>query len=134
MRACVRGAVALGLALLVGSCGGDDDDGGDGPGPTPPPANSSVLVVITEAGPSPRLINVRAGGQVTFRNDDARPHQFSSDPHPDHTRCPEYNNPVLEQGDLFTVTAQARATSCGLHDHLNPDDTTFRATVTVSGG
>ena len=135
MRARGAGALALGLAaLLCAGCGGDGDgDGTPTPSPAPAPA-SSVLVVITDTGLTPRVINVRAGGQVTFRNDDARPHQLSSDPHPEHTRCPEYNNPVLQQGDLFTATAQPRDGTCPLHDHLNPDSGAFRATVTVTGG
>jgi plastocyanin len=124
----------LGAGALGAACGGDDDgDGPAPPAPQPAPGNA-VLVVITDTGLSPRLINVRPGGQVTFRNDDARAHQLSSDPHPDHTLCPEYNNPVLQQGELFTATAQPRGSPCALHDHLNPDDRTFRGTVTVSGG
>lgn len=136
MHARRRGAVVLGLAaLLLGAgCGGDDGGDGTPPPPAPAPGGSSVLVVITDTGLSPRVINVRAGGQVTFRNDDAAPHQLSSDPHPEHTRCPEYNNPVLQQGDLFTATAQARDGTCPLHDHLNPDSSTFRGAVTVTGG
>ena len=48
---------------------------------------------------------------------------MDSDPHPEHTDCPEINNigfispgQTKETGNLNTVR------TCGYHDHGNPDD------------
>jgi hypothetical protein len=64
---------------------------------------------------------VPPGTRVTFVNNDTRVHEMNSNPHPEHTDCPEIN-----QIDLITV-GQTKLTgnlntvrTCGFHDHLNP--------------
>lgn len=55
-----------------------------------------------------------------------------SDPHPEHTDCPEINNVGLispgqtkETGNLNIVR------TCGYHDHNNPDDARFKGNIII---
>ena len=67
--------------------------------------------------------------RVVFVNNDSRPHEMTSDPHPSHEDCPELNqvgflNPgqQRESGNLvFTRT-------CGFHDHANPGTQSLQGT------
>ena len=61
---------------------------------------------------SPKTITVSAGARVTFINNDSRVHDMESDPHPEHTNCPEIN----QVG--FMTPGQTKLTG-----NLNPSDT-----------
>jgi len=75
---------------------------------------------------------VPAGTRVTFINMDSRDHEMDSDPHPDHTDCPEIN-----QVDFLTP-GQSRLTgnlntsrTCGYHDHLLDTDARLRGSIVI---
>ena len=119
----------LGALLMMIACGG----GGGGSTPTAP-TNPTVTntITITAQGASPRNIQINAGSRVTFVNNDTRAHNMTSDPHPEHTACPELNSVGLlttgqsrESGNLNTVRV------CGFHDHDNPGTTSLTGTVTI---
>lgn len=81
---------------------------------------------------SPSQLTVSPGSRVLFINDDSRPHQVASDPHPEHTDCPEINQVGLlppgqqrETGNLVTVR------TCGVHDHDDPDNTKLHARIVI---
>jgi plastocyanin len=81
---------------------------------------------------SPRAVTIAAGGRVTFANNDDRPHEMNSDPHPAHTDCPSIN----EVG--FLAAGQTKATgtlntprTCGFHDHNRNSDTSLQGTITI---
>src|SRR6267378_3016339 len=82
---------ALVFAPLVAgamACGGSNS--GSTAAPTPGvPAPSAATITITSSGVSPATVTISAGGQVTFVNHDSRNHDMQSDPHPEHTDCPE---------------------------------------------
>jgi hypothetical protein len=40
---------------------------------------------------NPRTVTIAPGGQVLVVNNDSRSHAFFSNPHPEHTDCPEIN-------------------------------------------
>jgi len=87
----------------------------------PSPPGASATITITSAGVSPTQTNVAQGARVLFVNSDARAHNMTSDPHPEHTDCPEINNVGLlqpgqsrETGNLNTIR------TCGFHDHDDP--------------
>src|SRR5687768_1683063 len=80
----VFAVLALGLAATA--CTRSDPAGSV---PTAP--SGSLTVTITSAGVNPKTLVVTPGNQVMFVNNDASPHQMSSDPHPDHMDCPELN-------------------------------------------
>lgn len=130
------GTVA-GLALLA-ACGNGDNNanpggpsGGGGGGGTPPPAGTTIT--ITGSGVSPKSLTVARGSQVTFVNNDSRPHDMASDPHPTHNSCPEIENGVgfmtpgqtKQTGNLNTVR------TCGYHDHNLNQDTSLHGTITI---
>jgi plastocyanin len=89
-------------------------------GPSDPTA-SSRTITITANGASPTSLTIAPGTRVIFLNSDTRPHNMTSDPHPEHDLCPEINVVGLlspgqsrETGNLNTVR------TCGFHDHDNP--------------
>lgn len=120
---------ALPPVALIGlmSCGGSTPTQPDN---TPPTVTNTIT--ITAQGASPRNIQITAGSRVTFVNNDSRAHNMTSDPHPEHTQCPELNSVGLltpgqsrESGNLNTVR------TCGFHDHDNPGTTNLTGTITI---
>lgn len=127
--------LALAAAALVAACGGSGS-------PSPPAGGSggggggtgtvAATITITAAGVSPSSVTVAAGSRVMFVNNDNRAHDMASDPHPDHTQCPEVN----QVG--FLSAGQSRATgnlntprACGFHDHILFDVASLQGTITV---
>jgi plastocyanin len=90
-------------------------------------------MTISSTGVSPSALAIAPGTRVLFVNNDSRPHNMTSDPHPDHTLCPEINVVGLlppgqrrETGNLNAVR------SCGFHDHDNPPPAGNRWTGTLT--
>ena len=131
---CERGLALLFLSALVAACGG-----AGGYSATAPPAGQPVptppglTITISALGVvSPKVLTVSAGSQVTFVNNDAVAHMMFSDPHPEHTDCPELN----QVG--FLPSGQARQTgnlntirTCGYHDHDLPFDTDVQGSIII---
>jgi plastocyanin len=93
---------------------------------------ATTTITITSGGVSPQNIAVARGSQVTFVNNDSRRHDMESDPHPEHTNCPEINsvgtlNPgqSRQTGNLNTVR------TCGFHDHDDANNSSLRGTITI---
>src|SRR3954467_13506963 len=93
-------AVAAALAMTAGSgsgSGSSSSSSPSGPSPTSPtstPAGAvaTTTITITNNVASPKNIIVARGSQVTFINNDTASHNMTSDPHPEHTDCPEINS------------------------------------------
>jgi plastocyanin len=99
--------------------------------PAPPPSQV-VVVTITSAGVSPSTITIAPGTRVRFVNNDAFPHDVTSDPHPTHTTCPQINQVGLLLGGQSRETAVFTAVAtCGYHDHNDPDDAKWTGTILV---
>jgi hypothetical protein len=130
-RLCTLGIRCLTAGLLVSGCGG----GSTPAGPSSPGGSGgdpSITITITSAGVSPKQLTVAQGTRVLFTNNDSRTREMYSDPHPEHTDCPEINNvgdispgQTKDTGNLNTIR------SCGYHDHLNPDDARFKGTIVI---
>ena len=127
---CERRLAFVLLGALMAACGGAGYDTAPGqPVPTPP----GLTITISALGVvSPKVLTVSAGSRVTFVNNDAVAHDMSSDPHPEHTDCPEIN----QVG--FIATGQARQTgnlntirTCGYHDHDLPLDTDVQGSIII---
>ena len=127
MRLCLPAAasVAVGaLAIYVAACGGG------GSSPTQP--GGVATVTITANGVSPSTIQITAGQQVKFVNNDGTTREILSTPHLLHDDCPAINavgslNPGTER-----MTDRLNTTRiCGFHDHRNPDDNRFRGQINV---
>ena len=119
-------------SLLLSSCGGGGDNptpvpsGGGGGGGTP-----GTTITITSAGVSPKTITVSAGSRVTFVNNDSRPHDMNSNPHPEHTDCPEINVGFIAAGASGTTQNLPRVRSCGYHDHNQPEVAALQGTIVI---
>ena len=69
---------------------------------------------------------------MTFVNNDTRPHEMNSDPHPTHGDCPEIDQVGFlavgqskQTGNLTTVR------TCGFHDHNQPSEANLQGTIRV---
>jgi plastocyanin len=120
--------LALLTLLLATGCSGSSSNSGTPTDPSP----TVPTVTITAAGVSPKTIQIAVGGRVRFVNNDTAMHMVGSDPHPDHTDCPDIN----QVG--FLLPGQSRETgnlvqprTCGFHDHERPDVQALRGTITI---
>ena len=125
--------VALLIALAAVSCGSDSPSSpSQTPTPTPTPNPSTTTITITSAGASPRSVTIAAGGRVTFINNDSRPHDMSSNPHPEHTDCPAINQVgFLTTGQTKTTGNLTTARTCGFHDHNEPSTVSLQGTIII---
>jgi plastocyanin len=126
-RKAVWGLAAAGAIALVAACGGGMSPSGGGG--TPPP---NATITITSSGVSPKSLVVSPGTQVTFVNNSLVDHDMYSDPHPEHTSCPEINSvghltpgQSKQTGNLNTVRI------CGYHDHNRFADRLLQGTITI---
>lgn len=117
------------LLVAVASC---SDSSSTPTNPSSPPV-STTTITITASGVSPKNIQVTLGARVRFINNDTRAHNMTSNPHPDHTDCPEINQvgflqPLQqrETGNLVTVR------TCGFHDHDNPTNQALNGSIIIS--
>ena len=115
--------VLLGLAFALAGCSKSST--------STTPTNSNI-VTITSSGVSPKSIQISAGSRVLFVNNDNRSHDMTSDPHPEHTQCPELNQVGFlsagqsrESGNLVTVR------TCGFHDHGSPETVSLQGSVVI---
>ena len=126
-RSTARGTLAIvGTTLLVltAACSKTDS----APSPTPGPTSGNTIT-ITALGASPRNLVVPLGSQVTFINNDSVAHEMYSDPHPEHTDCPEFDSVGrLTPGTTRQTKNLIITRVCGFHDHINP----FVASLTGS--
>jgi hypothetical protein len=114
----------LASGLLAGCSGGNST-----PTPAPEPA---TVITVSRTGANPRNIVVPRGAQVTFVNEDGRVHEMFSDPHPEHTDCPEFDTVGrLRPGESRQTTNLVTAQTCRFHDHLEPNDNALKGTVTI---
>jgi plastocyanin len=125
---------AIAIAALMIACGGGSTSpsGSGSPTPTPTPAPAGLTITITSAGVSPKTLTVARGSQVTFVNNDNQIHDELSDPHPEHTDCPElqsvgFMNPGESRQTLNLNTAK----SCGYHDHELFTDPRWQGTIII---
>jgi hypothetical protein len=124
--------VAVVMAAAIACGGSSSSPSGTAPSSGCTPSSSPNTLVIQNNTICPSALTVSRGTQITILNSDSRVHEMDSDPHPEHTDCPELNqigflNPgqSRQSGNLNTVRR------CGLHDHGAPDTNTLKATITI---
>ncbi len=122
---------AAGILVAMVACGGGGSQPAVPTGPTPA-ATSGATIVVTAAGAvSPNRVQIAVGQTVTFVNQDTRPHEPSSDPHPAHTDCPPMAAVgVLQPGQSRTTAAFTAPRTCTFHDHLSSADS-LRGTIVI---
>lgn len=102
------------------------------PSPGNTPQVQTNTITITASGANPRNVLIALGTRVMFVNNDSRAHNMVSDPHPDHTDCPELNQVGFlavgqsrESGNLIV------ARTCGFHDHDLPSQSNLIGQITI---
>ncbi|MGE0864202.1 MAG: hypothetical protein AB7P34_09895 [Vicinamibacterales bacterium] len=131
-------AAALVTAMTAAACGGS---GGSTPAPTTPtpappatgtPSDSATITIGTNGAISPTSVTLNRGGRLTIVNNDTRAHDMSSDPHPEHSDCPELNQiGFLTAGQQRTSGNLNTARTCRFHDHNLPDNAALKGTVII---
>jgi hypothetical protein len=126
---------ALGLGVMAMACGGSPtgpDNGGGGGGGSGGVSDSATITITSAGVVDVSSVSIRQGGRVTFVNNHSRPHDMSSDPHPEHTDCP----PLDQVG--FLTPGQSRTSgnfntvrTCGFHDHNEPSTTGLQGRITI---
>jgi hypothetical protein len=96
------------------------------------PSSNPNTIVIQNNQVCPQRLTVARGSQVTMINNDTRVHDMNSDPHPEHTDCPELNQiGHMEAGQSRSSGNLNTARTCGFHDHLNPSTASLKGTITI---
>jgi plastocyanin len=81
---------------------------------------------------SPKSVTVPAGTRVTFINNDNVPHDMESDPHPEHTDCPDINQVGFIVPGQIKLTGNLNVVrTCGFHDHNQPDVTRLQGSIVI---
>jgi plastocyanin len=134
----LTGAFLIALvAAGASACGGDDNPGpgpsggGGGGGGGGGTGTVAATITITATGASPQNVTVALGSRVTFVNNDNRPHDMASDPHPAHTDCPAVTVGFLQAGQSATTQNLNTARTCGFHDHNQPDVVSLQGTIRI---
>jgi plastocyanin len=110
----LRVARVIALSAVVSACGGSST----APSSAPVPPVASNTITITSSGVSPKSVQIAVGSRVLFINNDSRSHNMQSDPHPEHTDCPELETVgFLSPGQSHETKNFVTARTCGFHDH-----------------
>jgi plastocyanin len=81
---------------------------------------------------SPSEVAAPPGARVLFVNNDSRRHDMTSDPHPDHTNCPEINQVgVLNPGQSRETGNLVAVRTCGYHDHDDPNNASLKGRIVI---
>jgi plastocyanin len=130
-------AAALALAAACGSSSSSPSSS-SGPSPTSPttaPAGAvrTNTITISNSVASPKDVIVTRGTQVTFINNDNQTHNMTSDPHPEHTDCPEINSVGFLTGGQTRQTGNmiTNRAVCGFHDHDLPNVAGLQGSITI---
>lgn len=136
-------ATAIVVAATAAACGGGGSSTPTSPtsggGTTTPPTSgggtatdSATITIGSNGSVSPSTVTITRGGRVTFINNHTRAHDMSSDPHPEHTDCPEMNAVgFLSPGQSRTSSNFNTARTCGFHDHNEPDTAGLKGRITI---
>jgi plastocyanin len=118
-------AIATVLAITT-ACGGSKSS------PAQPSVTPAATITITSSGVNPRTVTVPRGSQVQFVNNDTTHHDMESDPHPEHTDCPEINSVGFLNPNQSRLTGNLNtARSCGFHDHDMPNTAALHGTIVI---
>ena len=125
--------VALAIAACGSSSGPSSSSGASSPTAPPSDATATNTITISNSVVTPKNIKVARGSQVTFVNNDNQSHMINSDPHPDHTDCPEINQVgFLNPGESRqTGNMISNRSVCGFHDHNQPTVTALQGSITI---
>jgi plastocyanin len=139
-------AAAIVVAATVAACGGGSSptspSGGGGTstggggtttgGGGGTATDSATITIGSNGSVSPSTVTITRGGRVTFVNNHSRSHDMQSDPHPEHTDCPELAAVgFLSSGQSRTSSNFNTARTCGYHDHNEPDTAGLKGRIII---
>lgn len=106
------------------------------PSSTPPPAGgnpqTATITIGADGRVSPATVTIAPGGRVTMTNNHNVAHDMNSDPHPEHTQCPELNQwGFLQPGQSRTSGNLNTPRTCGFHDHDRETNTALQGRVII---
>ncbi|HEY7498431.1 MAG TPA: hypothetical protein VH740_07955 [Vicinamibacterales bacterium] len=134
-RTFLKQLAAAALLSLLAACGsgyGGGNPGGPGPITGSPGPSGATITITANGAVSPSSVTINSGESVTFVNNDTRPHEMASDPHPAHTDCPPINAlGTLSAGQTKLTNALTTSRTCGFHDHLNDANPNLRGTIVI---
>ena len=128
------------LVLWAIACGGGGggNTGGGNPGGNPggPSSGGSggvgATINISANGLDNSTPSIALGERLRITNNGTRTRQMLSTPHGAHTDCPALNAiGALAPGQSGTSDPLTTARGCGFHDHMDPDNNSFRGQVLV---
>jgi hypothetical protein len=129
---------AIIVAGTAAACGGGSSSTPTTPTPTPPPTGGggnpqiATITIGSDGRVSPSSVTVAPGGRVTMINNHNQAHDMNSDPHPEHTQCPELNQwGFLQPGQQRTSGNLNTVRTCGFHDHDRENDTGLQGRVII---
>lgn len=135
VRMLAAGAAAAAAVAVALSCGGSSSSATtspSGPCPSGPGPSPNTLFITNNRICPTQTLTVTRGTQITILNSDSRVHEMDSDPHPEHTDCPELNQiGFLNPGQSRQSGNLNIARKCGFHDHGNPDNDGLKGTITI---
>jgi len=100
--------------------------------PTGPNPTTATITIGADGRVTPASVTIAPGGRVTMVNNHNQPHDMSSDPHPEHSQCPEINQiGFLTAGQSRTSGNFNTARTCGFHDHNLPDNTGLQGRIII---
>ena len=128
----VGGAALAAVMALVIACGSSSPSSTTSPTGSCTPSSNPNTFVLQNNQVCPIALTVTRGSQVTILNSDSTTHEMDSDPHPEHTDCPELNQiDFLNPGQSRQSGNLNIARKCGFHDHSNPDNAAIKGTITI---
>lgn len=139
MNKTMAGGVAAVIVSLTtaAACGGGGSSTSTTPtSPTTPGTGgnpqTATITIGSDGRVSPSSVTIAPGGRVMFINNHNRPHEVSSDPHPDHTDCPSINDAgFLQPGQSRQTGNLNTVRTCRFHDHNDFENTNLQGSIIV---
>jgi plastocyanin len=126
------------VAVTAAACGGSSSTPASPTTPTPPPTggggnpSTATITIGSNGSVSPASVTIAPGGRVTFVNNHTQPHDMASNPHPEHTDCPQMDQVgFLSPGQSRTSGNFNTARTCGFHDHNQPDTAGLKGSIII---
>jgi plastocyanin len=131
-RSLFTNTVLAGTLAALSACSSSTSSMGPSTGGTCTASSTSTTITISNNSVCPQNITVPRGTQVTFVNSDSRNHTMNSDPHPEHTDCPEINQVgFLTAGQSRQTGNLNNARRCGFHDHEDFNNAALKGSITI---
>ena len=87
------------------------------------PAPQALTMLLTDEGFSPETLTINEGDTIIFINQSSGKMHIASDPHPAHTKYPEFDQKnSVDAGGTYSFTFDKVGT-WGFHNHNNPSMT-----------